>query len=60
MKYVLNYVIKFEKYGDLEKFYKDERIRKKIIWMVKEIVKNLYIIGKIKKIILFFFINYLN
>lgn len=29
MKYVLNYVIKFEKYGvDLEKFYKDERIRK--------------------------------
>lgn len=56
MKYVLNYVIKFEKYGDLEKFYKDDRIRKWIIWMVKEIVKNLYI----KKIILFFFINYLN
>lgn len=28
MKYVSNHVTKFEKHGDLEKPYKDERIRK--------------------------------
>lgn len=28
MKYVSNHVTKFEKHGDLEKPYKDDRIRK--------------------------------
>lgn len=49
MKYVSNHVTKFEKHGDLEKPYKDDRIRKWTTWVVKEIVKNLHIIGQNKE-----------
>lgn len=60
MTYVSNHVTKFEKHGDLEKPYKDDRIRKWTTWVVKEIVKNLHIIGKIKKTTSFFSINHPN